>query len=119
MSYPPGGSPYQPPPSLPPEPWTAGYPPANPNQTSTLLAVGSLVTGVFGLLNCACCVFLPMPFVSIALGVIALTQKPNQSGRVMAIIGITLSALILVVFFGSMAFVMLNQAANKGPFIQP
>jgi hypothetical protein len=122
MSYPPSTpsheflpTPSTPPPGLPP----VGYPPANPNQTPMLLAVASLVTGVSGLLNCACCLFLPMPFISITLGAIALTQRPDRSARIMATIGIALSGLTLLVFFGSMVYFMVNPTSAKSPLIQP
>jgi hypothetical protein len=115
MSGPPG-SPFRDLPSHPPTDWTPpAYPPPNPNQTPTLLAVGSLVTGVISLLNCVCCLLIPVPFISIALGTIALTQKPDQSARVMAIIGIALRGLILVVFFGSMIYFAVNPASTNTP----
>lgn len=95
----------------------ANYQPSTPNQTPQLLAIVSLVTGAMSVMNCVCCLFLPFPILSIALGGIALTQKPDQSGKVMALIGMTISALVLVAFFGSMLYFALNPTPAQPPLI--
>jgi hypothetical protein len=115
VSYPPGGPFSDQPPSIPSDWQPAGYPPRTGSQTPLVLAIASLVTGVIGLLNCACCLLLPLPFISIVLGGIALTQKPDSSARVLAIIGIALSALILILFFGSMIYVALHPDSARAP----
>ena len=92
---------------------TGGYPPANPNQTPMMLAVGSLITGLIGTIACGCCIFLPMPLLSIVLGAAALLNKPDKNAKVMAIIGIVLGALTLLTFLGAQAFLMINAAARN------
>jgi hypothetical protein len=63
-----------------------------------MLAVASLVTGIMGLMSCGCCLFMPFPPISLALGIIALCLKPDQSAKVMATIGIVISSIILLIF---------------------
>jgi len=76
-----------------------GYgPPSQQNSAAMMLAVGSLVTALMGLLSCACCMFMPFPPISLLLGIGALFQKPDQSARIIAILGIVLSALSLILF---------------------
>jgi len=74
-----------------------GYgPPGQQNPAPMLLAVGSLMTALMGLMTCACCLFLPFPAISLTLGVIALCLKPDKNAKIIAIIGIVLSALSLI-----------------------
>src|SRR5262245_27867044 len=92
MSSPP--NPYESPAAGPPSPYATST-----NQTPVFLAVGSLVTAVLGMSSClplvGCC-FMPLPVVSLGLGIFALAQKPEQGPKMMAIIGITLAVLTLL-----------------------
>jgi hypothetical protein len=100
MSTPP--NPYDPPPS--PEYPQSAYGPPNRNQTPMMLAAGSLVTGVLGLVSCGCCLFMPLPVLSIILGAIALTMKPEQNAKVMAIVGICLAGFTLLAWIAMFVF---------------
>jgi hypothetical protein len=83
-----------------------GYPPNQPNQLPMLLAVGSLITGLMGNLSCFCCLASPLSLLAVGLGVAALTQKPDNNAKVMAIVGVSLGGLVLliVVAMNALAF---------------
>ena len=96
MSVP--NSPYE----QPPQPYSQpGYPPGNPPQPALVLGIISVALGALGFFsNCGClgCVFMPLPPLAIVLGIIALTQKPDQTAKVLAICGIACGALSLLLW---------------------
>ena len=111
-------NPYEAPSAPSPSPY--GYPPAK-NQTPLLLAIGPLATGAIGMMSClplvGCCM-MPLPLVSIGLGAFALTQKPEQPPKIMAIVGIVLSGLTLVAWIAMFA-ITLASASLSHPAIPP
>jgi len=92
MSLP--NSPYPSPPPLPPV--QPAYGPGNPNQGAMALAIASLVVGAIGFTSGCCCALLPLPPIAIVLGIIALTQKPDNTAKTLAIAGIVCGALSLL-----------------------
>ena len=86
---------------------TGGYPPSQSNQLPMLLAVGSLITGLMGNLSCFCCLASPLSLLAVGLGVAALTQKPDNNAKVMAIIGVSLGGLVLLIVVAMNAFAFL------------
>ncbi len=98
MSF--GPNPYDPPQSLPPG--QPGYPQDGPNQTALVLAIASLTMALFSFTSHCCCffaVFLGLSPIAILVGIVALTQKPDQTAKGLAIAGIACGALSLVLWF--------------------
>ena len=97
----------------------SGYGPANPNQTPMLLGVGSLVCGCIGLLSCmplfGCCL-MPMPVIGLILGGIGLTQKPDQTAKLLALAGIAVSVLSIVIWVVMFALGMAGAIMDQRQF---
>jgi hypothetical protein len=81
-----------------------------------IMAVASLVTGVIGLMSCGCCLFMPFPAISLALGIIVLCQKSDQSAKVMATIGVVISSIVLLVFLVGVIMAAVNGAMDAQPW---
>ena len=94
MSF--GPNPYDSPQVLPPG--QPAYPQGGPNQTPLVLAIASLGIALAGFTSNCCCLFMPLPPVAILLGIIALTQKPDQTAKGLAIAGIVCGALSIVLW---------------------
>jgi hypothetical protein len=112
MSLP--NNPYQPPPTLPPLP--PAYRPPNPNQGAMALAVASVVVGAIGFTSNCCCLLLPLPPIAIVLGIIALTQKPDNTAKTLAIVGIACGALSLLVWAVMFMLGLANATLNNPQF---
>jgi len=113
-------SPFQPSPSLPPvPPVPPAYQPGNPHQTAMVLAVLSVCLGAAGFLsNCGCfgCVFMPLPPLAIIMGIIALTQNPDSTGKPLAIAGIACGGLSILLWFLMLALGVGGAILNNTEF---
>lgn len=106
------GNPYE-----PPQEYTSDFhPQQRPNQTPTVLAVLSLCTGAFGMLSCLCCLLLPVPVISLGLGVAALLMEHDSTAKIMAILGVTLSCLTLLFWVLLTAYGVLDASLNNPQF---
>ena len=109
MSFP--NNPYQAPPSFPPV--QPGYGPSNPNQGAMALAIASVAVGAIGFTSACCCLFVPLPPIAIVLGVIALTQKPDNTAKTLAIIGIACGGLALALWVVMLLLGIANATLNN------
>jgi phage FluMu protein Com len=96
--------------------YAQGYARSSESPAAMIMAVGSLITALMGLLSCACCLFVPFPAISLMLGVIALMAKPDKNARVIAILGIVLSILVVVMIV--VAIVLYGVSLSLDPEFQ-
>lgn len=110
MSYDPQSNPYESStsPYLTPKPGPSGQ-----EQLPLILAIVSVVAGGMGFLSCFCCLFLPMPVLSLATGVPVLFMRSDQTAKIIAIVGVVFAALSIAVFI--LAMVVWGGAAMTDP----
>ncbi|MCR4568253.1 MAG: hypothetical protein K5769_09390 [Pseudobutyrivibrio sp.] len=80
----------------------------NQQPSNTGMAIGSFVSGLLALLFFSVGVNLLVALISIALGIVFLTKTNEIQGRTLAKVGIVVSIISIILFVGSVIWILPN-----------